>query len=111
MISLREDGGPLSVWRSIGLERLEPKARFAPAVKEAQVAALESETYRLFRLDDQGNESVAVGLCLPLLVKERAVGVLEVYGPEALAEKDTVEILESLTSQAASALENARLYG
>jgi len=36
--------------------------------------------------------------------------VLEVYGPEALAEEQTVETLVSLTSQAASALENARLY-
>jgi signal transduction histidine kinase len=111
VISLREDGGPLGVWRSIGLERLQPTTRSAPAVKEAQVAALESETSRLFRLDAQGNESVAVGLCLPLLVRERAVGVLEVYGPEALAANDVVEILESLTSQAASAFENARLYG
>jgi PAS domain S-box-containing protein len=111
VISLREDGGQLGVWRSIGLERLETTARVAPAVKEAQEAALESETSRLFRLDARGNESVAVGLCLPLLVRERAVGVLEVYGPEALAENDVVEILESLTSQAASAFENARLYG
>ena len=111
VISLREDGGGLDVWRSIGLERLEPNTRHAAAVKEAQEAALESETSRLFRLDALGNESVAVGLCLPLLVRERAVGVLEVYGPEALAENDVVEILESLTSQAASAFENARLYG
>ncbi|MDP8973494.1 MAG: PAS domain S-box protein [Actinomycetota bacterium] len=111
VISLREDGGQLGIWRSIGLERLEPTDRSAPAVKEAQEAALESETSRLFRLDAQANESVAVGLCLPLLVRERAVGVLEVYGPEALAENDVVEILESLTSQAASAFENARLYG
>ena len=111
VISLREDGGQLAVWRSIGLESLEPTARAAPAVKEAQEAALESETSRLFRLDAWGSESIAVGLCLPLLVRERAVGVLEVYGPEALAENDVVEILESLTSQAASALENARLYG
>ena len=111
VISLREDAGQLAVWRSIGLEKLEPTARFAPAVKVAQEATLESETSRLFRLDAQGNESVAVGLCLPLLVRERAVGVLEVYGPEALAENDVMEILESLTSQAASAFENARLYG
>jgi PAS domain S-box-containing protein len=111
VISLREQGGQLSVWRSVGLENLGPEARYAPAVKEAQEIALQSENSRLFRLDARGDESVAVGLCLPLLVRERAVGVLEVYGPEALAEDDTVAILESLTSQAASALENARLYG
>jgi signal transduction histidine kinase len=37
--------------------------------------------------------------------------LLEVYGPEALLEEDTVDILGSMTSQAASALENARLFG
>ena len=111
VISLREDGGQLGVWRSIDLGRLGPKTRSAPTVMEAQEFVLESETSRLFRLDDRGDEATAVGLCMPLLVRERAVGVLEVYGPEALAENDTVAILESLTSQAASAFENARLYG
>ena len=111
VISLREDGGQLGVWRSIDLERLGPKIRYAPTVTEAQEFVLERESSRLFRLDDRGDEATTVGLCLPLLVRERAVGVLEVYGPEALAENDTVAILESLTSQAASAFENARLYG
>src|SRR5215210_6121510 len=111
VISLRETSGQLNVWRSVGLENLGPEARYAPAVKEAQEIALQSETSRLFRLDARGDEPVGVGLCLPLRVRERAVGVLEVYGPEVLAENDTVAILESLTSQAASAFENARLYG
>jgi signal transduction histidine kinase len=34
-----------------------------------------------------------------------------VYGPPSLAQKDMVRLLESLASRAASALENARLYG
>jgi signal transduction histidine kinase len=38
------------------------------------------------------------------------VGVLEGYGSEALAQSDTVEVLSSLTNQAASALEKALLY-
>jgi signal transduction histidine kinase len=42
--------------------------------------------------------------------KERVLGVLEAYGPESLAESDTVDILGSLASQAATALENAQLY-
>jgi signal transduction histidine kinase len=108
---LREDGEQLNVWRSVGLENLGPSTRYALAVKEAQEIALQSETSRLFRLDALGDGLVAVGLCLPLRVREQAVGVLEVYGPEALAENNTVSILESLTSQAASAFENARLYG
>ena len=48
------------------------------------------------------------GLCLALQVRDRVVGVLEVYGPRSLL--DTT-ILDSLAVQAASALENARLYG
>jgi signal transduction histidine kinase len=38
------------------------------------------------------------------------MGVLEAYGPETLAEKESVQTLASLANQAASALENARLY-
>jgi signal transduction histidine kinase len=37
--------------------------------------------------------------------------LLEVYGPEKMLEEDTVEILSGIAGQAASALENARLYG
>jgi PAS domain S-box-containing protein len=112
VISLREDG-QLHVWRSIGLEKLGPETRRAPGVREAQEAVIKSETPRLFWLDTwQDHEAEpAVGLCLPLRVRERTVGLLEVYGPAALAENDTVSILESLTNQAASAFENARLYG
>jgi len=53
----------------------------------------------------------AVGLCLPLVVRERVIGLLEVYGPEALAKKMAADTLRSLAGQVASALENARLYG
>jgi signal transduction histidine kinase len=110
VISLREENGWLGVWRSIGLEKLGPKTRYAPEVRKALEDALEKGATQVFTLDPS-DTGPAIGLCLPLRVRERSFGVLEVYGPEALAEKDTVEILESLTSQAASALENARLYG
>jgi PAS domain S-box-containing protein len=112
VISLRE-AGQLRIWRSIGLENLKPGIRYTPEVRAAQEAVLENEAPRCFPVDarrDREDESV-VGLFLPLRVRERAVGVLEVYGPKALAENDVVEILESLTTQAASSFENARLYG
>ena len=112
VISLRETG-QLRVWRTIGLENLNPEVRHTPEVREAQEAVLENEAHRLFPMyarSDREDESV-VGMFLPLRVRERAVGVLEVYGPRALAENDVVEILESLTTQAASSFENARLYG
>ena len=50
-----------------------------------------------------------VSLYLPLLVQDRLIGVLETYGPDALVDEGA-ETLYSLASQAASALENARLY-
>ena len=112
VISLRE-AGQLRIWRSIGLEHLDPEIRYKREVREAQEVVLKNEVSRSFPVGTRGNreDKPAVGLFLPLRVRERAVGVLEVYGPGVLAENDTVEVLESLTTQAASALENARLYG
>src|SRR3712207_1025771 len=112
VISLRE-AGQLRIWRSIGLEHLDPGIRHRREVREAQEVVLKNEVSRSFPVGTRGNreDKPAVGLFLPLRVRERAVGVLEVYGPGVLAENDTVEVLESLTTQAASALENARLYG
>jgi PAS domain S-box-containing protein len=123
VISVQEEGdgrepdghdpdGRQRVWRSVGLERLSQGARHAPEAVDARRAALETAEYQLFRLQtpDAGSEHL-VGLCLPLLIRDRSLGVLEAYGSESLAESDTVELLGSLASQAASALENARLYG
>ena len=50
-------------------------------------------------------------LAIPLLLKERCIGVLDLESPEldAFTKRD-VEILTLLASQAAVAIENARLY-
>ena len=109
VISWRQENGRLEVWRSIGFEDLEPKTRYTPEVRKASEAALEKGETQITRF--ALSTGPPVGLYLPLRARERSLGLLEVYGPEALAEKDTVAILESLASQAASALENARLYG
>ena len=108
----REDAaGDLRVWRSAGLEALWPRLRFAPEAEEARRAVLEYQEQRLLHLRRPGfADELAVALYLPLKIKDRVVGVLEAYGSESLAESDTVEVLSSLSSQAASALENARLY-
>jgi signal transduction histidine kinase len=71
---------------------------------------LDTGEHRLFRLRGPEGDGQLVGLCLPLRTKERVDAMLEAYGPESLAGEDAVEFLRSLAAQAASALENARLY-
>jgi PAS domain S-box-containing protein len=115
VISLQDEHRQLRVWRSVGLEELPADARSEPVVKNALRAALGNEEPQFFRLHPSapsGSEAYRlVGLCLPLRVRERPVGVLEAYGQEDPTKKDVLEVLGSLGSQAASALENARLYG
>jgi sigma-B regulation protein RsbU (phosphoserine phosphatase) len=56
-------------------------------------------------------EDVRSELAIPLLLKDRCIGVLDLESPEldAFTKRD-VEILTLLASQAAVAIENARLY-
>jgi PAS domain S-box-containing protein len=111
VITRYDEKGNLRVWRSAGLESLWPRVRYAPEAERARLAALEGEEHQLFRLRRPGSdEEYLAGLCLPLRIRSRIFGVLEAYGKETLAETDMVEIIHSLTSQAAGALENARLY-
>jgi PAS domain S-box-containing protein len=111
VITRYDENGNLRVWRSAGLENLWPRVRYAPEAESARQAALEGEERQPFRLRRPGSEDeYLAGLCLPLKVRSRIIGVLEAYGRETLADTDMVEIIHSLTSQAAGALENARLY-
>jgi signal transduction histidine kinase len=107
-----EEGGDCASGALLGLTSCGQGARYSAEATDARRAALEAEEPQLFRPQsaDFGTEPL-VGLCLPLLTRDRGLGVLEAYGTEALAESDAVELLGSLASQAASALENARLYG
>ncbi len=111
IISMPDENGQLHIWRSVGVENLPTRIRYAPEAERARQAVLKDEEKWLFRLESPTSKSgyLAV-LCLPIRVRDRFFGVLEAYGSEALAEDDIGEILGSLTSQAASALENARLY-
>jgi PAS domain S-box-containing protein len=112
VISVPDEEGKLRVWRSTGLEKLWPQIRFVPEAEAARKEILESRKLKTIRLRRPGDEEGAhlVGLILPLLVRNRIIGVLEAYGPESLTEKQNQETLISLASQGASALENARLY-
>jgi PAS domain S-box-containing protein len=111
VISIPDENGELIIWRSSGLEELWRQARLAPEALSARREVLESREHRLLRLrrpeDPQGRHLVS--LYIPMLVRDRLVGVLEAYGPEALGEEGS-ETLINLANQAASALENARLY-
>ena len=112
VISRTGEDGDLRVWRSDGLEDLWPRIRFSPEAKGARREALVRQEQRLVHLPNPGypgKENLVV-LCLPLKIKDRIAGVLEAYGSESLAQGDTAEVLSSLSSQAASALENAQLY-
>lgn len=111
VVSRYDEKGNLRVWRSAGLENLWPRVRYTPEAQRARRAVLKNEGQQLFRLRRPGSEEeYLAGLCLPLRVRNRTIGVLEAYGLEPLVETDMVEIISSLTSQAAGALENATLY-
>src|SRR5215213_5999539 len=111
VISIPDENGDLIIWRSSGLEGLWRQVRLAPEALSARREVLETREHQLLRLrrPEDPRDRHLVSLYLPLLVRDRIVGVLEAYGPEALGEEGS-ETLISLANQAASALENARLY-
>ena|SRR5215217_724202 len=110
VINLSDERRQLYVWHAVGPESLLHRACGAPAAQAARKAALETEESQLFQLQPSGPDTVPfVGLCLPLRARNQLIGVLEAYGLEDCTEKETVQSLESLVTQVASALENARL--
>jgi signal transduction histidine kinase/CheY-like chemotaxis protein len=113
VISLRSGAQPrtsLRVWQAIGPEPRWRDAQRGPAVRAARREAAASGQPRLVRLHPRTDKAPRVAWCVPLRVQDRVLGVLEAYGPESLADEASGEILGSLALQAASALENARLY-
>jgi PAS domain S-box-containing protein len=110
-IDLRDEDQRLCRLRAVGPEDQWHRASSAPEAEAARRAALETGEPRSFELrPSDAGEPRLVGLCLPLRVRDWTVGLLEVYGSEALAQKESLGTLTSLANQGASALENARLY-
>ncbi|MBA2441538.1 MAG: response regulator [Rubrobacter sp.] len=111
VISVPDEHRQLRVWRAIGFEVLWHRVRYTPEAQAALYGVLETGEYQLLELQqpDHPGESLST-LYLPLRMRERIHGVLEIYGPEDMTQSNMVEILVSLTSKAASALENARIY-
>ena len=110
-INLRDDEGCLCTWRTAGSKGILESFREEPESRAARRAAFEAEEERLVETERPDLQAGRLaGLFLPLRVRNRAIGVLEVYGPDHLAESEAVGTFASLANQAASALENARLY-
>ena len=111
VISLPDDQRQPHVWRAVGLANLWRKARYTPEVQRAlRVVAKTGEHMRCGLRSPETTHEHLEALFLPLRSRDRIIGVLEVYGPEAPADKGMVGILEALANQAASALYNAQLY-
>jgi PAS domain S-box-containing protein len=111
VISREDERGRLRLWRASNLKGLWHQARYTPEAEAARQEVLKTGECRFFWLQGPNPEGKNLaGVCLPLRMRERTAGVLEAYGPESLAEEDTLAILSSLAAQSASALENARLY-
>jgi PAS domain S-box-containing protein len=111
IINLGDDLEHLRTWRTVGPEGIFAAIRDEPRASAARRTAFESGDKKLLELGGSSPPAERlVGLFLPLRVRDQVVGVLEVYGPESLAESRAAETFISLANQAASALENARLY-
>jgi PAS domain S-box-containing protein len=111
IINLRDDQGGLHAWRTFGPDELLRQIREAPEARAVRRAAFESGNRGSceLTLPVQKIDGLA-GLSMPMRVRDEVIGVLEVYGPERLAESERADTFASLANQAASALENARLY-
>jgi PAS domain S-box-containing protein len=112
-IVLRDEQGRMSERRSAGAEEVLASAHNQPSVQAAIHEASEGGQPRAIELRRPPNTEATqplTGVFLPLLVRDGVIGVLEAYGSRVVADKEAMETLVSLASQAASALENARLY-
>lgn len=96
---------------SKGSEELLDWVRTTPGAEAARNEAVGEGDSRLFRIWHPGYKTEQLtGLCVPVKSHDRVVGVLEAYGSSLLADGRISAILDSLANQAATALENARLY-
>ena len=111
IISTPDRHGQLRIWRAVGLDALREKVRYTPEIQATLSSVHESVKPRSLRLENlEEDAEIWTLLALPLRLQNHTIGLLEVYGPEKMLEEDTAEILSGIAGQAASAIENARLY-
>ena len=103
-------GGPVSLFSSNSAGASDPVAE-SPEVEAVRREVVETRERRVLQTwrPGRGTEQMT-GLYLPLEGHGRVVGMLEVYGDGSLNDGKVSAILDSLANQAATALENARLY-
>src|SRR5918993_1433027 len=98
-------------WRvlcAFGPERLRQEADGSPEACAARRAALETKDCQQFLVRQSKRQSCHLaGFCLPLVIQDRIIGLAEAYGAAVHGDQTSIEILETLSNQAASILENA----
>lgn len=107
----RRDGrGALRVWKRAGHDRRARTAWRARTVAAARGRALAHGQPTTGAVDLADGGPRLTHWCIPLLVRGDVIGTLEALGDPRPAHELTREILGSIALQAATALENARLY-
>lgn len=111
VVRLRNRRQHVRLWQTAGPEALWRWAQATAASRAARKAALATGEAQCFALGVPPDGAAPLtGWCICLRVQDRVLGVLEAYGREDRAAENTAEFLGSLASQAATALDNARLY-
>jgi len=110
VILLKDLGGRLRLVHERGSNPPWAEVRRSRAGQAARRRALSSGSPQHFRVHLARERRAGLeALCLPLRAHERAIGILEAYGPR-LAGEASNDALRILADQAASAFERARLH-
>jgi PAS domain S-box-containing protein len=107
----RRGGGQPRLWQRVGQGSDLQAAWRTRVVAQSRARTLASgrPTTAQLRLTE-GHDTELTAWCIPLVVKGEVIGVLEAIGDTRQPDEPTLEILGSIALQAATALENARLY-
>jgi PAS domain S-box-containing protein len=109
----RTSSGKTRIWQRVGHApgaTASCEARALTRARSRTLATGEPSVVRVAcRHQDSGTQQRTVW-CVPLVAKGDVIGVLESVGERRPAGEPTMEILGSIALQAATALENARLY-
>ncbi|MBA2691658.1 MAG: PAS domain S-box protein [Rubrobacter sp.] len=108
-IDLADPDGELRLWKTRGVDGEWRSLRKTAARAEARKTALDSGRPEPFRRAERDGFAPE-GVCLPLKVGRRVIGVVEVFGEVGLGRRENLDVFVSLGNQSGSALENARLY-